>query len=922
MKRYNLDISAEQIHRVFPFHVIVDEGGKILSLGKSNLKMGIEGVGEDFESIFTVQRPVIESYSFETLKALVGNLIYLKLKDRPAIILRGEVEYFIDENVLVFIGSPWFSTIDDLKKNNLTIHDFAKHDPLLDLLHIMKSQEITTQEIKELLFSVTDQKRKTDQSNKQLLMLQSFLDSSTDAIQVSTIDGTLTYINDEASQRLGIKKEEVQNYNVRDFEKVFENREAWQEHIDDLRSKDKIIIEGVNKNQSTEETFPVEVTVKLTKIGNNEYVIASSRDISSRKAMESQLVEQEKKYKNIIANMNLGLIEVDLEQNILYANQSFADISGFEINELIGEKATEVVRVESGAEILEAKSALRKRDISDNYELQILDKSGTKRWWFISGAPNYNEQGELIGSIGIHLDITNQKKLEEELAVAKNKAEEASQAKEAFLANMSHEIRTPLNAIIGMIRELKREDLSKKQQAYLNHTDTASKHLLSIVNSILDISKIEAGEFILEQHHFSLEALVGNIQSILFNKAKQKGLSFKTNIDSAVFPAHLGDSARLRQVLINLLDNAIKFTDKGYVDLSLKVLETTPESQKIILVFTDTGIGMDQTYLEKVFSKFSQEELSTSRKFGGTGLGMFITREIVQLMNGRINVSSEKSKGTKITIELTLPKGNPKKLIESDSQSYKDGLKGIKVLLVEDNAMNRFIAIKSLSYFGCEVEEAENGLLALESLKNSSFDVILMDIQMPELDGVETTKIIRKDFDQQVPIIAVSANAFRKDIDLYLSIGMNDYVTKPFNEGELFFAIQNHLNIIPDSQSNNNSSETTSLYNLDKLIEVSSGDKAFVQNMIEIFIDSAPTTLSEIEKALSERNYLKISQVAHKIKPNLEYLGMNDIYFQAKEIELIAKAEKIQHSQIDEKVNSFIKDLSAVVIQLQKDFLG
>lgn len=915
MKTYKLDISADQMNRVFPFHIIIGPNGLIKSLGKSNLKMGFGGIDKPFDEICTIVRPYIEYYSFAKYKELTDDLIILKFLQNKELAFRGEFEYFKDEELIVFIGSPWFGRIDDLKKNNLTIHDFAKHDPLLDLLNILKSQEITNQEIKELLINVNEQKNKIVQSNKQYKLLQSFLDSSTDAVQVAKIDGTLFYINDEASERLAIKKEDVDQYNVSDFEKVFEDPKTWEGHIDDLRSTDKIIIEGVNENQSTGKTFPVEVTVKLATIGNSEFVIASSRDITNRKAMESHLAIQEKKYKNIIANMNLGLVELDLDQNVIFANQGFIEISGYELEELVGNKLDKIFKNELANKLILEKIELRKKGLADTYELEIVNKQDEKRWWFISGAPNYKEDGELIGSIGIYLDITEQKLLEKELEIAKDNAEQASKAKELFLANMSHEIRTPLNAIIGMIRELKREDLTKKQQTYLNHTDSASKHLLSIVNSILDISKIEAGEFILDHHDFSLESLAGNIKSILFNKAKDKNLDFKMDIDQDIFDAHLGDSVRLKQVMINLIDNAIKFTQTGYVNLSIKVLEYGASAQKLRLVFSDTGIGMNEEYLDKLFSKFSQEELSTSRKYGGTGLGMSITREIVHLMGGEISVESEKNKGTKITIELNLSKGDVTKLLDRGHDVDIEALSGVSILLVEDNAMNRFIASKSLENFGCVIDEAENGLIALEKLEKKDYDVILMDIQMPELDGLETTKIIRAKLKKSTPIIALSANAFRKDIDHYMSMGMNDYVTKPFKEKELFKSIYNQFN----NFSKQNSIMPIQIYDLGKLYEVGGGDKKFVQGMIEIFVDSIPKSLDEIDAAFLQKDYHKISQVAHKIKPNIGYLGMKKLEEIAKEIELMSNEQIISHDELGAKIYQLRLHLEGAIQNLKQE---
>ncbi len=916
MKKYNLDISFAQINRVFPFHIIIDSSSNIISLGKSNLKMGIEGISDSFKNVFTFERPFLESFDFKKLKDLSNELVYLKCINIPSIILRGQFEFFAEEQVIVFLGSPLFSRIENLKENNLNINDFANFDPLLDMLHIMKSQEITTDEIKELLINVSDQKKKTDQYNKQLKLFQSFLDSASDGIQVAKVDGSLFYINNEASSRLGIEMENVQKYSVKDFEKTFEDESVWDAHIEDLRENDKIILEGINSHQSTGDSFPVEVTVKLANIENEEYIIANSRDITERKAIESRLVKQDKKFRNIIANMNLGLLEVDLSGEILFANQSFADISGYDLDELKGMKSEQVLGLEAGEEI---DSEISNNAASNAFEIQVKNKNGEKRWWFKSSAPNLNKAGEHIGNIVIYLDITEQKTLEKQLELAKDLAEEGSKAKDAFLANMSHEIRTPLNAIIGMIRELKKENLSTTQETYLGHTDSASRHLLSIVNNILDMSKIEAGEFRLENHHFSIEALVGNIQSILLNKAKQKDIDFRYHIDRSIFQAHKGDSVRLRQVLINLIDNAIKFTESGYVDLHVDVVKTENNKQHFRFVLTDTGVGMNKDYLDQLFSKFSQEELSTNRKYGGTGLGMTITRNIILLMGGEIDVWSEKNKGTKITIELSFEKGETEKLIENDIESFSDGLKGVKVLLVEDNAMNRLIAMKSLEYFGCITEEAENGKVALEQLNKEEFDLILMDIQMPEMDGVETTQKIRKDADSQIPIIALTANAFRKDIDHYLSIGMNDYVSKPFQEAELFNAIQNHVANVNLQTNPTNTMEEHS-YDLSKLNEVSKGNQSFIEKMVGIFIESIPQALDDMVIALKEKDHVQVSKLAHRIKPNIDYLGMESIHLMAKDIELLGLSEDVSHAVLEEKVHEMRHSLLNVIEKLKEEF--
>lgn len=749
------------------------------------------------------------------------------------------------------------------------------------------------------------------------------MNSSLDGIVIANEQGCIEYWNPRAEQMLGWSKEEAIGKTMASLfippSMAAKHHAGMENYLKTGHSRimNKVLeLTAVNK---AGKEFPVELIVVTYQQNGKHFFCGFLKDIEKRKFAENMLKAQEEKYRNIIANMNLGLLEVNTEEIILSANQSFCEISGYDMEELIGEHTSKFLLSAEDLKILEDKLSKRKKGVSDNYEIAVKNKNGEVRWWFISGAPNYNDDGQLIGSIGIHLDITNQKKLENELEIAKVKAEEASKAKEAFLANMSHEIRTPLNAIIGMIRELGREELSPKQQTYLSHTDTAARHLLSIVNSILDISKIEAGELELDEHDFSIQALVANIISILHGKALKKNIYLTSKISDGLCQAFKGDSARLRQILINLLDNAIKFTIEGYVSLQVELVETIDNTQAIKIIVADTGIGMDSAYLEQVFMKFSQEEKSTSRRFGGTGLGMSITNEIIKLMGGKIKVESTKGHGTQVTIQLTLTQGDIRNLSENVSVN-QDELSGCKVLLVEDNVMNRFIARQSLDYFGCEVDEAENGKIAIDLLNKKMYDIVLMDIQMPELDGVETTKVIRNELHLTVPIIAITANAFKKDIDLYLSIGMNDYVTKPFEEKVLFEAIAGQLYSRLRTIEPTNTSNTSALYDISKLTALSRGDVDFVRNMVDIFIEHTPPALVDMQASMEIKDYILVGKLAHRIKPSIDNMGIAGLDGVAKDIELQAKSTNIDHDSLAQKVTFMSTHLSMVIEKLKNDF--
>ncbi len=649
-------------------------------------------------------------------------------------------------------------------------------------------------------------------------------------------------------------------------------------------------------------------------------------NIRNRQKWDHQVRLQEEKYRNIIANMNLGLLEVDNDDVILYANQTFCDMSAYSFKELKGLNAADLFVSKEDKHIIADKNKQRIDSISDSYEIQITNRNGEKRWWFISGAPNYNDKGQLIGSIGIHLDISDQKRLEQELAKAKSFAEAAAKAKELFLANMSHEIRTPLNGIIGMIRQLAKENLNKEQHSYVKSAESSAKHLLTILNDVLDIAKIESGDLEIVKSSFSPSALIYNVHSIMYSQAKEKNLEFKPFVSPEIKPALIGDETRLRQVLINLIGNSIKFTQKGSINLNVEVLTSTMDEQTLRFEVIDTGIGMSEAFVSKIFDKFSQEQNSASRSYEGTGLGMAISRDLVQLMGGEIKVISVLNEGTNCHFDLSFPIGSQDSLVSRSRQIKEGTFSGKKALLVEDNDMNRFIAKQSLDYLGIETTEAENGQIAIEIATNQKFDLILMDIQMPVMDGVEATIYMRNTLKIETPIIALTANAFKHDIDLYLKNGMNDFITKPYYENDFFYKVEHGLNLA--SPNKKNTAEIVSgnypvtneepLYDLAKIQEMSRGNQDFVQKMVDIFISLAKENTEILNRSFESEDWETIRRIAHKIKPSIDLMGITLLK------DIIRKIEKFDEdknsvSALGQWINEVVGTLSLIVKSLNSN---
>ncbi len=591
-------------------------------------------------------------------------------------------------------------------------------------------------------------------------------------------------------------------------------------------------------------------------------------NVQIRRRGFEMIAYQEQKYRNLISNMSIGLVELDMDDRIAFANQQFCQMANLNFDRIKGLDAAALLNPRQKRALTNYKYELQQAKNPSSIEMMVKNRKGEYSWWLVNGAPHYNDKGELIGTVGVFLDISSQKKMQTELEKAKIIAEKAAKAKESFLTNMSHEIRTPLNVIIGMVRELGKEKLSEQQRKYVVNSESSANHLLTIVNNILDMSKIEAGQFTLDPVDFSLSALLYDVRSILSSRAANKNIRFEFIENTIKNDIIKGDTIRLRQIFINLLSNAIKFTDEGYVRFIVEEIEGTDKKEKLRFIISDTGIGISEEFLSNLFEKFSQEQSQSNRNFEGTGLGMSISKELVEMMGGTIAVKSTKGIGTEITIEIEFEIGNINGLLNKN-ENRKIDFSGYNVLIVEDNEMNRFIARQSLVQVKCNVFEAINGIDAIDKVSKQTFDLILMDIQMPKMDGVEATLHIRNNMQNNIPIIALTANAFKHDIDRYMEVGMNDFLIKPYKEEDLYAKIERNIAI------NTKKSSIEVYYKLDQIRELSGGDESFVKMLIDIFVQLAEETLTNLQVAYAETNIAEIKKLAHKIKPSLSNMQID-----------------------------------------------
>ncbi len=637
--------------------------------------------------------------------------------------------------------------------------------------------------------------------------------------------------------------------------------------------------------------------------------------------MNSNLTKSQYDRSLIEASMD-PLVTINTDGKITDMNEALINATGFSRNKLTGTDFFEYfTEPQKAREVY--KTVFSKGSVA-NSPLTLCDKNGKLTDVLFNGSVYKNEKGEIIGVVIVARDVTEQKRIEKELIEAKesaekakeiaeeakNKAENAVKSKQQFLSNMSHEIRTPMNAIIGFTKVVLKTELTSKQKEYLTAIKISGDALIVLINDILDLAKVDAGKMTFEKIPFKMVNSLSAMIHLFETKIQEKNLTLIKEYDANIPEVMVGDPVRLHQIILNLISNAVKFTNVGSIKISVH-LEKEDEKEVIIkFEVEDTGIGISANKIKSIFENFQQASSGTSRLYGGTGLGLAIVKQLVEQQEGKIEVKSDIGKGSTFSFLLTFQKTEDKAVEELDSIELDTKIKNIKVLVVEDIQINQLLMKTLLDDLGFERDIAENGRIAIEKLKNSYYDIILMDLQMPEMNGFETTEYIRKKMDSQIPIIAITADVTTVDLKKCKEVGMNDYIAKPVDERLLNSKI---LSLLKDKEGKGKNAyeSKNKCINLSYLMEITKSNSTLMTEMINAYLEQTPPIIHAMKESLHNQDWPSLHAAVHKIIPSFFIMGIStDFENMAKRVQEYA----ISRGQ-NERISDLVHQLESICVQ-------
>jgi two-component system, chemotaxis family, CheB/CheR fusion protein len=668
----------------------------------------------------------------------------------------------------------------------------------------------------------------------------------------------------------------------------------------------------------------------VQKVNAEQLILLAIEDITDRSLDKERLeltLKEITDYKYALDASSIVDV-VDHKGIMRYVNDNFCKISQYTAEELIGKHYTFLMTgYHSEAFMQNLIDTITAGKIWRD-EISKKAKDGSIYWVLTTIVPFLNERGKPYQYVSIRTDITEQKRIESDLIEAKkraeeaqNKAEEATKAKQQFLSNMSHEIRTPMNAMLGFTKVALKTDLTSKQKEYLTAIKMSGDSLIVLINDILDLAKVDAGKMTFERKPFKLTDSIASMLHLFEPKIQEKNLRLISHYDAKIPKVLLGDSVRLHQIILNLLSNAVKFTTEGSITVNVKLLNDYTDKVTVEFAISDTGIGIEADKIDSIFDNFQQAASDTTRLFGGTGLGLAIVKKMIKAQDGSIQVESKVNEGSTFSFRLNFEKTNEEADAILEIEIIDSDIKNIKVLVVEDMALNQLLMKTILDDFGFERDIADNGLIAIEKLKIKSYDIILMDLQMPEMNGFETTDYIRNTLKSKIPIIALTADVTTVDVEKCKAVGMNDYIAKPVDERLLYSKIIGLVKkpafIKVVKASGIVQSEKIRYTNMDYLNLRTKANPTLMMEIIAAYLEQTPPLIASMKQSFQIQDWKTLHSTVHKMIPSFSIMGINaDFESMAKKV--------MEHALLQQETDNildFVTQLESVCLQACEELL-
>jgi PAS domain S-box-containing protein len=741
----------------------------------------------------------------------------------------------------------------------------------------------------------------------------------------------LILANKELAFQNEVKEKRAAELIVANKELVFQNEEKGKRAAELILADRELAFELRVKEKRAKELIAAN---KELVFQNKEKGKRAAELIISDKELRFQIKEKEKQE---IANVELEAISNSLKQASRYSlslleasldplvtintegkitdlNEATVKITGISREKLKGSNFFDYFTEPNSARQVYEK--VFSKGTLTNFPLTLRHKDGKLTDVLFNGSVYKDENGKVIGVVVVARDITDQKRIATELSEAivfaelavaiaeeaKIKAESATliaetavKAKQQFLSNMSHEIRTPMNAIIGFTKVLLKTETTSKQKEYLQAIKMSGDALIVLINDILDLAKVDAGKMVFEQTPFKMSLSIAAMLHLFEPKIREKNLELVKEYDQKIPAVLLGDPVRLHQIILNLVSNAVKFTNKGKITVSVRLESEDDKKARIAFLVSDTGIGISETKLGRIFENFQQASSGTSRLYGGTGLGLAIVKQLVEAQDGSISVKSAIDVGSTFGFVLDFLKTKADAESEVGSLELDSEIKNVKVLVVEDITLNQLLMRTLLDEFGFECDIASNGKIAIDKLNAGNYDIVLMDLQMPEMNGFEATEYIRNTMHLSIPIIALTADVTTVDLAKCKSVGMNDYIAKPVDDKVLYNKIVSSVKrpLYQDSETEIVTAKTIKYTDLDYLIRRTKSNPILMMEMISLYLEQTPPLVTIMKQSWKDKDWKALYASVHKLIPSFAIMGINnDFEEMAKKVQEYARNQQ------------------------------